>query len=246
MKDRLVRRGIPAAQIQIAENWANGAAIQPQPRPGDMGELVLLYSGNLGLAPDIDTLCGAMLALRHEPFRFLFVGGGNKRKIVSGFAQEHGIDRVEMRPYVSRDRLSEGLAAGDIGVVTQDDVCLGTVVPSKVYGIMAAGRPLLFIGPGSATPAHVIRRHGCGWHVPVGDVAGLTALLRHLSANHHEVTEAGDRARAALVEHYDLPLGIGRIARILEGAPNPVFSVPLPAPGDSTLPHRAQQISTTR
>ena len=217
MKTRLVRRGIAPGKIQIAENWANATAITPMDRPGNPHELVLLYSGNLGLAHDVDTLTYAMRNLRDKPFRYLFVGGGNKRKQVEQFAREHGVHRVEMRPYVSRDKLSEGLAAGDIGLVTQDDVCSGTVVPSKVYGIMAAGRPILFIGPASATPALTIERHGCGWHIPVGDVDGLTKLLLHLADHPEEVAAAGQRARQALMQNYDLPIGIRRIARILTG-----------------------------
>ncbi len=221
MKARLVRRGIAANKIQIAENWANAAAITPMARPGDPSELVLLYSGNLGLAHDIGTICSAMSNLRDESFRFLFVGGGNKRKQVEAFAKEHGVTRLEMRPYVSRDKLSEGLAAGDIGLVTQDDVCSGTVVPSKVYGIMAAGRPILFIGPASATPALTIERHKCGWHIACNDGDRLTTLLLHLADHPEEVAAAGQRARQALVENYDLPIGVRRIARILTGELEP-------------------------
>ena len=216
MKARLVARGIPAGRIAIAENWANSTLIQPLARPGDPNELVLLYSGNFGLAHDVDTLTGAMKLLHADTrFRYLFVGSGEKRKELSAFAEANNIRSVEFRPYVDRDKLSEGLAAGDIGLVTQHTVCCGSVVPSKVYGILAAARPILFIGPRQATPALVIERHGCGWQIDPGDVEGLTRLLLHLAANPHEVHAAGLRARQALVEHYDLPISIQRFDRIL-------------------------------
>jgi hypothetical protein len=95
-------------------------------------------------------------------------------------------------------------------------------VPSKVYGILAAARPILFIGPAAATPALIIERHRCGWRFECGDVEGVTRLLQHLADNPHEVMEAGQRARQALVDCYDLPQGVARIANIL-GAP-PVVS----------------------
>ena len=216
MKQRLVLRGIPAAKISIAENWSNAEAITPMERPGDPKELVLLYSGNLGLAHDVDTIAGAMKNLREDHrFRFLFVGSGGKRKQLQEFCESNGIGSLEMRGYVSRDKLSEGLAAGDIGLVTQSNVCWGTVVPSKVYGILAAGRPVLFIGPKVATPALVIERHNCGWQVEPGDVEGLTRLLVRLAENPQLVHEAGKRARQALLDHYDLPQSIDRIAAIL-------------------------------
>ena len=87
-----------------------------------------------------------------------------------------------MRGFVRRTGLGDSVAAGDIGLVTQRDVCVGSVVPSKVYGLLAAGRPVLFIGPAMATPARIIRRFGCGWHVACGDSASLIALLRLLAA----------------------------------------------------------------
>ena len=237
MKARLVGRGIPPARILIAENWANSAAIQPLPRPGDPRELVLLYSGNLGLAHDVDTLAGAMNLLKADPrFRYLFVGSGEKRKDLAAFCEANGIPSVEFRKYVDRDKLSEGLAAGDIGLVTQHNVCCGSVVPSKVYGILAAARPVLFIGPRAATPALVIDRHNCGWHIEPGDIDGLAKLLLHLAANPQLVHEAGLRARQALVEHYDLPISIQRFASILT---SPVsrsagFSPHLPVPAPTS------------
>ncbi len=217
MKQRLVLRGIPAAKISIAENWSSAESITPMERPGDPKELVLLYSGNLGLAHDVDTISGAMKNLREDNrFRFLFVGSGGKRRQLQEFCETNSIHKMEMRGYVSRDKLSEGLAAGDIGLVTQSNVCWGTVVPSKVYGILAAGRPVLFIGPKVATPALVIERHDCGWQVDPGDVEGLTRLLVRLAENPHAVREAGIRARQALLDHYDLPQSIDRIATILQ------------------------------
>ena len=231
MRDRLIARGIPAERIVIAENWANAAAIQPMPRPGDQSELVLLYSGNLGLAHDLDTLTGAILQLKPtrnnpSPFRFLFVGSGGRRKELEDFCRNNEIHSVELRPYVSRDRLADGLAAGDIGVVTQHNVCCGSVVPSKVYGILAAGRPVLFIGPRAATPALVIQRHDCGWQIDPGDVNGLTQLLSHLSQNPHLVHQAGVRARQALLDHYDLPISIDRIEAILTSSPIVLHNLP--------------------
>ena len=225
MKQRLIARGIPAERILIVENWASSSMIQPMVRPGNHDELVLLYSGNLGLAHDLDTMTGAMLALKPAPaapsrFRFLFVGSGDKRKDLAAFCESNDIHSVEFRGYVPRDQLSEGLAAGDIGLVTQHEVCWGSVVPSKVYGILAAGRPVLFIGPKVATPAHLITQHGCGWQIDPGDVEGLTRLLRHLAANKDVVVAAGLRARQALLDHYDLPVSMDRMAAIFYQAMN--------------------------
>ncbi len=218
MKQRLVRRGLDPDRISVADNWADGSAIQPLPRPGNLQQLVLLYSGNLGLAHDLDTLTESMRQLRLDTrFHFLFVGSGGRREELRRFCEENSIHSVELRPYVQRESLSESLSAGDVGLVTQREACCGSVVPSKVYGLMAAGRPILFIGPRDATPARIVERFNCGWHVNCNDSGALTALLKYLAANPAEVASAGRRARRALVEHYDLPLGVDRIIRILGG-----------------------------
>ncbi len=217
MKDRLARRGIDPSRIFVAENWADGSAIVPLPRRASTAALVLLYSGNLGLAHDLTTITACIASLRDdERFRFLFVGSGGRRAELAAFVEEQGVHSVELRPYVQRESLSESLAAGDIGLVTQRDACCGSVVPSKVYGLLAAGRPLLFIGPAAATPARIIARFGCGWHINVGDGEQLTALLRHLAENPDEVCLAGMAARRALLDHFDLPHGVARILSILD------------------------------
>lgn len=216
MKDRLVSRGIAREKIAVAQNWADGAAIQPLERPGPPEQLVLLYSGNLGLAHDLETINASIADLHGDDrFRFLFVGSGGRRAELTRFVEEQGIRSVELRPYVQRQSLSQSLAAGDIGLVTQRDACCGSVVPSKVYGLLAAGRPLLFIGPASATPARLIKEFGCGWHINVGDHDRLTQLLLHLAVNRQEVELAGKQARRALLDHFDLPHGVARILSVL-------------------------------
>ena len=218
MRDRLVRRGIPAEKISVAENWADGNAIHPMPRARSDGKLVLLYSGNLGLAHDLGTVTEAIAALSKsasDRFRFLFVGSGGRRQELEDFCRSHNIRSVEMRPYAQRASLSESLSAGDIGLVTQREICCGSVVPSKVYGLLAAGKPILFIGPENATPAQIVKRFRCGWHISCGDVPSLVGLLEHLADHPEEVSRAGANARETLLQHYDLRLGVGRICQLL-------------------------------
>lgn len=216
MRDRLIARGVAPEKIHIAEHWASSTAIQPMPRPGNPSDLVVLYSGNFGMAHDLQTIQGAISNLRDDSrLRFVFAGTGDKRKVLAGFCEAEGIQSVEFRPFVARDRLSEGLAVGDIGLVTQRDASCGAIVPSKVYGILAAGRPLLFIGPAQATPALLIARHNCGWRVDCGDARGASELLRFLADHPETVKAAGTRAREALLAHYDLPQSVDHIADIL-------------------------------
>lgn len=223
MKERLIGRGIPEANIYVTHNWADGREIYPLPwRPFP---LTVHYSGNLGLAHETQTIRDTMLALRADPrFRFLFAGGGPQKNDLEKFCQTRALGQTEFRPYCDRAALGQSLAEGHLGLVTQKPETVGSVVPSKVYGIMAAGRPILYIGSRRATPARIIERFGCGWHIEAGDSEYLVTLLDRLAAHPGEIRAAGERARQAFLENFDRPLGVARIASILSLAEIPALS----------------------
>ena len=216
MRDRLIKRGIHPNKIHIAENWADGNLIQPLPRPAENQALTLLYSGNLGLAHDVDTIFASMQSLKADSrFRFVFAGSGPLRPALERSCAAAHIQNAEFRDYSNRASLSQSLASGDIGLVTQRESCVGSVVPSKVYGLLAAGRPLLYIGPAASTVGDMIRRLRCGWQVECNDSASLTQLLLHLATHPAQIEAAGQRARQAFLDHYDLPLGVARICALV-------------------------------
>jgi colanic acid biosynthesis glycosyl transferase WcaI len=214
MKARLLRRGVPEAKIHVAENWSDGNEITPQPLSG--GPLVVQYSGNLGLAHEVDTVLSTMERLRnHADFRFVFIGGGPRRLQLETSCREKSIHNAEFRPYCERTNLGQSLSEGHLGLVTQLPQTIGSLVPSKMYGIMAAGRPFLYIGPVEATPAQHISGFACGWHIPLGDVDGLEGLLRQLNQDRHLIAEAGERARTAFDQNFNRAIGVERILRII-------------------------------
>ncbi len=214
MKRRVVVRGISEEKIHIVENWADGRDISPHKLAS--GPFVVEYSGNLGLAHEVDTVLAVMERLRDNPeFRFLFAGGGTKRHELEMACHERGIRNVSFKPYCARKELDKSLSEGHLGLVTQLSETVGSVVPSKIYGIMAAGRPILYIGPEASTPAEHIHRFNCGWHIAPGDVNHLEKLLLHLNKNRHLVSEAGARARAAFDQNFDRSIGVERILRVI-------------------------------
>jgi glycosyltransferase involved in cell wall biosynthesis len=221
MRHRLVERRISEDKLCIAENWADGREIFPIARNRE-GPLVIMYSGNLGLSHDIDTLLFAMKCLSGDPrFHFRFVGGGQRQRMVQAFCEEHNLQNVEFLPYCTRSKLAESLSQADIGLVTQRAESAGSVVPSKLYGLMAAGRPILYIGPRKTTPFWIIERFQCGWHADCGDGPRLVTLLEELHARPDLVQSAGVRARNAFLREYDLPQGVSRICNLFGAAVRP-------------------------
>jgi colanic acid biosynthesis glycosyl transferase WcaI len=228
MKARLIARDIPEHKIHVAENWADGTEITPLPFPE--GRLVVHYSGNFGLAHDFETIFAVIKQFTNDArFHFVFAGGGIRRKQMEDLCREQAIGNVLFRPYSTRAELSASLAEGHLGLVTQLPQTCGSIVPSKTYGILAAGRPLLYIGPRDATPARMIERFQCGWQVNPGDTASLATLLERLSSERHVIFEAGARAREVFEQHYDRPTGAARIVKILGLEPVEV-GVPLVDP----------------
>ena len=213
MAERLGGRGVPAETIFIAENWADGTAIRALPFRND-ATLRVLYSGNLGLAHEFRTLVEALPEVaRQGGVEFVFSGSGPRKAWLEAECRRFG--RVRFGEFQAREKLGELLGSCDVGLVTQVPATLGCVVPSKVYGILAAGRPVLFVGPKAATPARIVERYGCGWQVEPGDAGGLARLLGELAERPERVREAGRRAREAFEAHYDLPIGVRRIWEIL-------------------------------
>jgi colanic acid biosynthesis glycosyl transferase WcaI len=191
MADRHRENGLSAEQIAVIENWPGGADIRWRPLlPSPT--LQLLYSGNLGRAHDWITLREGVRALdRDMPVTLrLAVPARDLERVSELFGTD---PRCEVMALCPRADLPDALADCHIGVVTQSPETIGCLVPSKFYNLREVGRPVLFIGPESATLARKIHSEGCGWVVANGDTDGLRKLLEHLASNRGEVEECAGR-----------------------------------------------------
>jgi glycosyltransferase involved in cell wall biosynthesis len=214
MRELLSAHGLDPRKLYVAENWADGSLIRPSEIP-PCPPLIIRYAGNLGLAHETDTIAQVMLRLKHnKDFRFVFAGGGAREPELEAFCKANQIESVDFRPYMDRNAFGEGLASCHVGLVTLRAACVGTVVPSKVYSLLAAGRPFLYIGPQSGTAAR-IAAEGCGWQHEPGDVDGIVSLLHALRADVTIVRAAGLQARRIFEARYDRAQGSRRVADIL-------------------------------
>ena len=219
MGERVRAKGVPAARVHVLPNWADGAAVRPAPAEADaflkqhglQGKRVVLYSGNMGRAHDLSTIVAAARLLRHRPeLAFVFVGDGAKRGEVEAAARE--LPSIHVLPYQPRERLGASLSSGELHLVTQEPFTVGLVEPSKLYGAMAAGRPVLYIGPPETEAARTVEREGIGAVLPIGDAAGVAAAIEALL---ERSAELGARARAAFLARYDRRLRTAQFASIL-------------------------------
>lgn len=211
MQARLLAHGIDAGRVKIIPNWANIADVVPRTtaesqtrrRVGLASCFVVGYSGNLGRAHEFDTLLGAARLLRSDPdIAFLITGGGAKAAALQQSAQSQGLTNMVFQDYQSPELLGDSLAAADVHFVSLLPSLEGLIVPSKIYGILAAGRPAVFVGDPAGDVAELIRKFRCGVTVEVGQSARLAEELRALRDDHRRVKDMGLRAHHLALSQY--------------------------------------------
>jgi glycosyltransferase involved in cell wall biosynthesis len=223
MAERLLEDG--ARRVTVVHNWADGEAIRPRPVEGHElrrawnweDRFVVLYSGNMGLVHEFSTVLDAADRLREEErVRFAFVGDGPRRAWLETEVGRRRLGNVEFRPRVPRERLGQGLTAGDVHLVSMIDGIAGLVVPSKIYGILAAGRPTLYVGPPVGEVAAILREGGCGTHVAIDDGPALAAAVRGYLHDADRRIEEGRRARELFEARFTKRRGLEAHRRALE------------------------------
>lgn len=175
---------------------------------------IVMYSGNHGPSSPLTTILEAARRLRDDPrLVFMFVGGGlGKREV-----EEAAGPNVVSLPYQPRSEILHSLSAADVHVVTVGDAVPGIVHPSKVYGAMSVGRPILLVGPPENHVADIMAEHDIGWHILNGDVESAVGVLSEIaSMPSAELESKGLRAYEAIVARGGRSAAISRVADVIE------------------------------
>ena len=182
------------------------------------GELIMMYSGNMGLGHLFDEILTVgerdKLVTGGHAWRFVFYGGGKRRVEVEEFVVAHPDTPVELHDYVAKDDLDVHLASADVHLVSLRPEWDGTMVPSKLQGVFAASRPVIFIGSETSSIGQWVLESGAGWVVQPGDVGALQSAIT-------EASDAAERARRGKLAcdyargHFDSKLNAGRVAELL-------------------------------
>jgi len=190
--------------------------VRQAPSPVVPPPVVAMYSGNMGLGHELETFVRAAVLLKDVPLELAFVGGGKGRAPLEALVKELGLDTVRFQDPEPLEKLAESLSSGDIHLVSQKLDTQGLIVPSKVYGILAAGRPSVFLGPEDCEVAQILRESSAGFVMPPGDVAGTEAALRRLAGDPVLRAEMGRRAHAYYKATFGRVRSVGRIVELLE------------------------------
>jgi glycosyltransferase involved in cell wall biosynthesis len=219
-------RDAGARRVEIVHNWADGEAIRPRAIDGHplreswswSGRFVVLYSGNLGLAHEFDTVLDAAEMLTDRPDILLaFVGSGPQAARVRAEAQRRGLSNVEFRPWMALTELGSSLTAGNLHLVTLRSELSGLLVPSKIYGILAAGRPAIFIGPRESEIGAILDDGRCGDTLAPGEPALLAAAVRDYADDPQRCARQGRSARDVFERRFDKRQSVRRLKELIEG-----------------------------
>ena len=219
MRDRLEAKGASPERLRVIPNWVDTRAITPQPRDNEwaqkhdlVGRFVVMHSGNVGHAQDLDSLVRAATFLRDRD---------DVRIVIAGFGARHGemlelVERLEVQetvrflPYQKRVRLPLSLSSADVHVVGLAKGLAGYVVPSRLYGILSAGRPVIAAAEDTSETARLVREIGCGVVIPPGRPELLARMIREASAGAFDLDEMGRRGRVYVEEEADRVVAMER------------------------------------
>ena len=224
MRARIVAKGVDPARIEIVRDGADipgpGA---PQPSldaelirtiRGDF-KFVLLHAGNLGFYGAWETLITAVRNLEADGVGLVFVGEGAQHGHVENLAR--GARNVRFLPFFPASKIPSVLAAPDAHVVTVKRGLEGVVVPSKMYGILAAGKPIVAVAPEETDAASLGAKFGFAVSADPDKPESLATALRLLVMDTDKVQNMGRAARAAAPE-YDRVKELQKFVKIIEGA----------------------------
>lgn len=199
-----LRSMVGTARLVHIPNWADDYASGQDCRPADARSesLVVGYSGNLGHAHPIDGLLQLAEGRADPAVRFLFTGGGVNHERLRARVRQLGRTNWTFLPYQPREQLPDLLRRPDLHLVILDPRVERFIFPSKVYGILSAGRPIVHLGDPNGELARLLREQQCGWSLTAESGQALGALLETLRADPDQLQAASRNARRAYERSY--------------------------------------------
>jgi glycosyltransferase involved in cell wall biosynthesis len=218
-RERIVNKGVAPERVVVVRDGAAvsaRAASRSDPATQEVRggyRFVLLHAGNLGFYGAWQTLVEAAEALAEESVGLVFVGeGALKPRVESMVNGRRAVRFLSFRP---AEQIPNVMAAGDLHVVTVRRGLEGVVVPSKLYGILAAGRPVLAVAPPESDVTRIVRRYGCGVVADPEDPGSVVEAVRRVRRDPEELERMGERAREAARE-FDQTRELQRFVQIME------------------------------
>ncbi len=222
MRTRLAEKGADPGNVVVIPNWVDVDALTPRPRDNDWARehelvdpFVVMHSGNIGHAQNLDSLIRSATFLRDlDDLRIVLIGGGARRQELKDLARLLEVEQVRFFGYQPREVLPESLSSADIHVVGLAKGLSGYVVPSRLYGILAVGRPVIVAADAESETAQVVQEAEAGVVVPPNRPDLLAAAIRRARDGELDLESMGRKGRE-YVSGADRVVAIGRYRTLL-------------------------------
>jgi colanic acid biosynthesis glycosyl transferase WcaI len=223
MRRRLEEKGVRSQRLRVISNWIDTAAITPADRAngwahehGLVDRFVVMHSGNVGHSQNLDMLVRATTFLRDlDDLAVVIIGGGARRGDLMNLVDLLEADAVSFLDYQPRDTLSLSLSAAHLHYIGLGRGLSGYVVPSRLYGVLSAGRPVLVAADGESETAAVVRTAECGIVVPPNRPELVAEAIRAAYDGGVDLDGMGRRGREYVVAEADSSIAIERYRRVL-------------------------------
>jgi glycosyltransferase involved in cell wall biosynthesis len=211
MRDHLHRRyDVSLDRIRVVSSWADPGTISVSVRDNGfrlangLQGFVVIYGGNFSHYINFGQILEAAKLLEHEGVSFVLVGDGVRRSELLATVEKEGLKNVRVLPKVPRSAMNEVLAAADISLISLDRRMMGLGVPSKLYSIMASGRPVVAMVPPGSEVAMVLEEEQCGVNVAGDGAEALATEISRLKLDPSLAERMGQNARSALLRRFTL------------------------------------------
>src|SRR4051812_728732 len=203
MRARVTGKGVDDSRLRVIPNWADVDAILPTEKANEWSRaheldasFVVMHAGNVGHAQDLDSLVHADVLLAEvQDLETVIIGTGARRVELEQLALGLQAPHVRFLEFQPRAVLSQVLATADVHVVGLARGLAGYIVPSRLYGVLAAGRAVIAATEEASEVAQIVRSQECGIVVPPGDPASLAAAIAECREGLYDLAEMGRRAR---------------------------------------------------
>jgi glycosyltransferase involved in cell wall biosynthesis len=223
MRERLEEKGAPADRMLVIPNWIDTTRLGPLNKSNHWSrswgvdkKFVVMHSGNVGHAQDLDSLIRAGTFLRDlDDLRIMIIGMGARHAELVALAELHEVDQVQFLYYQSREVLPQSLSAADVHVVGLAAGLAGYVVPSRLYGILAVGKPVIVAADPESETAQLVTEVGCGIVVPPGRPELLARAIRDAHDGTYDLEAMGASGREWVEREGDRTVAVRRYRDLL-------------------------------
>jgi putative colanic acid biosynthesis glycosyltransferase WcaI len=223
MRRRLEEKGVDHERLDVIPNWVDTKKIVPRPRDNEwarehglVGRFVVMHSGNIGYAQNLDALVRAATLLQDlDDLVVLIVGNGARRADLADLAERLKATPVRFLPHQPRVVLSESLSSADVHVIGLAEGLAGYVVPSRLYGTLAVARPVIVAAEPQSETAQLVGAVRCGLVLPPGRPELLAAAIRRAHDGEVDLEDMGRRGRAYVEAEGDRRIAVSRYRSLL-------------------------------